>query len=652
MEKEGVAMKTHYLRGRKTYEGGATYPVRYTYDIFGNKVTMMTYRDESLGPDSGDVTTWLYDEASNCMTNKVYADGLGPKYEYDAKGNLTKRTWARGVETFYAYDGWGNLTNTLYSDETPAICISYDAFGRQIEANDAAGTTIFAYDDFGANTNETVIGTAWTNVIERFYDSFARSFGYSLNGERRTTLSYEPDRGRISSMLAAGSTNTFYWSYLPGSDLKESLEYPNGDVVRWEYESKRDLLTLVSNATHSVYRYAYDAAGRRVSKNDERYGYNIRNELILATNIVTDVEFAYCYDDIGNRIWSREFGTNTTYAVNCLNQYTEIVRGGVVEHPALDADGSQTDITTGTGRWRVEYNGENRPVSWSSGATLIEMSYDRMGRRIRSGDETFVYDDYLNVCGTIWDPTERIATRPIVWLSDDGCSYCFHDGNKNVSDVVYGIMRHYDYTPFGSTLIDSFDDDNLWRFSSERIDLQLDIYYYNYRYYNPRVGNWIRRDPLVSLATLDNIDSEYVVSLESVSEYGIANNNTVMDVDNLGLVCGSSWNDWIVPDSPGGFDFSGPCQNHDNCYGDCSKKKKDCDDAFWADMNNVCRGYPERKSAWCSRTHHGRRYRYRCYKHPRGECMGYAALYAWAVRTMGEGAYNDAQEASKCCDEK
>ena len=37
------------LRGRKTYEGGATYPVRYTYDIFGNKTTMMTYRREGRG---------------------------------------------------------------------------------------------------------------------------------------------------------------------------------------------------------------------------------------------------------------------------------------------------------------------------------------------------------------------------------------------------------------------------------------------------------------------------------------------------------------------------------------------------------------------------------------------------------------------------
>ena len=50
------------LRGSKTYEGGATYPVRYTYDVFGNKTSMTTYRKEASGV--GDTTTWAYDEAS------------------------------------------------------------------------------------------------------------------------------------------------------------------------------------------------------------------------------------------------------------------------------------------------------------------------------------------------------------------------------------------------------------------------------------------------------------------------------------------------------------------------------------------------------------------------------------------------------------
>ena len=122
------------LRGNKTYEGGATYPVRYTYDVFGNKTTMMTYRNESVGPDSGDVTTWLYDEASGSMTNKSYADGKGPTYTYTPPGRLASRIWARGIVTYYYYNGWGNLTNIVYSDTTPTVSVAYDDLGRQTEA--------------------------------------------------------------------------------------------------------------------------------------------------------------------------------------------------------------------------------------------------------------------------------------------------------------------------------------------------------------------------------------------------------------------------------------------------------------------------------------------------------------------------------------
>ena len=181
----GDAVAYEYdLRARKTYEGGATYPVRYTYGVFGDKTSMTTYRDEASG--SGDVTRWLYDAASGVVTNKVYADGKGPSYAYTDNGALAARTWARGVVTSYAYDGWGNLTNTAYSDDTPSVSIRYDAMGRQVEVRDAAGVTTFAYDAFGSCTNETVVGVAGTNVIERYWDGYGRTLGYSLNGERRT----------------------------------------------------------------------------------------------------------------------------------------------------------------------------------------------------------------------------------------------------------------------------------------------------------------------------------------------------------------------------------------------------------------------------------------------------------------------------------
>ena len=123
-------------------------------------------------------------------------------------------------------------------------------------------------------------------------------------------------------------------------------------------------MTAVTNATYSTYTYTNDLLGRRTSKNDEQYGYNIRDELIAAD------EVSYAYDDIGNRTTAE----GKTYTANNLNQYT-VIDDFV---PQYDADGNQTLIKTETGIWSVIYNAENRPIRWQSGDTVITMAFDRM----------------------------------------------------------------------------------------------------------------------------------------------------------------------------------------------------------------------------------------------------------------------------------
>ena len=241
---------------------------------------------------------------------------------------------------------------------------------------------------------------------------------------------------------------------------------------------------------------------RYVFINDEQYGYNIRDELIAAD------EVSYNYDDIGNRTTAE----GKTYTANNLNQYTAIDDFA----PQYDADGNQTLIKTETGVWSVVYNAENRPVRWQSGDTVITMAFDRMGRRVemrtvKDGAETlqrFVYDNYLCVQqlrgadnalfhSYVWDPTEPIATRPLIFLPSSGLlSHYFHDGNKNVSDLVdiQGSVVHYSYTPFGISATFT-SSENPYRFSSEYMDNTLSLVYYNYRHYNPQDCRWTGRDP-------------------------------------------------------------------------------------------------------------------------------------------------------------
>ena len=570
------------LRGLKTYEGGATYPVRYTYDIFGNKTTMMTYRNESLGPDSGDVTTWLYDEASGSMTNKSYADGKGPTYTYTPTGRLASRIWARGIVTYYYYNGWGNLTNIVYSDTTPTVSVAYDDLGRQTEARDSAGVTTFIYDVFGSITNESEVSVSGTNTIERYWDGCGRTIGYALNGNRQTTIVYEPDKGRIASMLVNGATNAFYWSYYGGSDLKSQLKYPNGLTVSWQYDPNSQLLQ-VCNATRtniiSQYNYIYDAAGRHVqmhrsgtamSENrTDIYDYNARNEITFSRRGVAGVEneTVYAYDDIGNRISSLGLGTNCIYIANNLNQYisisnfcvslsaralSEMCDGEFI--PQFDENGNQTLIQTSTGVWQIQYNGENRPAKWlcvSTNSTtfnpidhsVVIMSYDRNGRRITKNNQRFIYNDYLQIADNdgnayIWDPTETALTRPLVKNIRGRILYYTYDKNKNVSEVVSddALINSFAYDEYGSVSVLAGDRTirDGYGFSAEWFDSYLGLLYYNYRHYNPLVGRWVCRDPIGEMG--------------GVNLYQAFDNNPIMAVDILGyashLDCEKQKSNW------------------------------------------------------------------------------------------------------------
>ncbi len=557
--------------------------------------------------------------------------------------------------TSYAYDEWGALTNTVYSDGTTTVSTRNDAFGRQVGAHDAAGVTTFAYDVYGANTNETIVGVAGTNVLERFTDAYGRDVGYALNGERRTALFRDPATGRIAAMRVAGCTNDFAWTYHPGCDLKHTLRYPNGALVSWEYEPRRDLMTLVSNDVYSSFRYTYDGAGKRTSKNDEHYFYNARGELTLATNVVTGTEFAYRYDDIGNRLWSREFGTNCTYVANGLNQYTGIVRGGVSERAAFDLDGNQTNVVTATGEWAVEYNGENRPVRWTrtlDGATVL-MAYDRMGRRVMKDDETFVYDGYLNVSRTVWDPTEPVATRPLVWESDETVSYLFHDGNKNTINEVFGeVIRNCNFV--GQTVLLNGNCRSPWLRSSEFRDDLLNLVYYNYRLEALELSRWTTREPL-------NNDDK--------NPYLLLHNNAVDAFDYLGLMekcpsgakvrsvgsiceyrtnkdvgggkssngCGAEGGISVPGSFLGIVNFTGCCDGHDICYGTCGKSKSLCDLGLGGCMAAMCQTVVSVPSLHTA-------------------CVAQAGLYAEAVLALGGSAFESAQDDAckwePCCCEK
>ena len=187
----------------------------------------------------------------------------------------------------------------------------------------------------------------------------------------------------------------------------------------------------------------------------------------------------------------------------------------------------------------------------------ITLANDRMGRRVTKNDRRFVYDGYLQIAeleesaddilhspfsilhSYVWDPTEPVATRPLVWRHGDETRYYTHGGNKNVSEVVdavNAIAAHYDYAPFGALTValGTSAAANPWRFSSEYGEKDLDLVYYKYRHYESELGKWLRVDPRdepgFSLTVMKIKEDDH-----ACNSYLFCRNASVGSIDTLGL---------------------------------------------------------------------------------------------------------------------
>jgi len=391
----------------------------------------------------GDKTTWVYEDATGLLLQKLDAQNQGPIYTYGPGGRLTTRTWARGgttpLVTTYGYDGaTGELLSVNYSDPgTPDIAYTYDRLGRQKTVTDAVGMRTFSYDpDTLQLVSEDINGT---NAFDGVYDVklirkyepggsavAGRSTGFQIGETPSYDVTYGYDGvGRFDgiSWNAGGAVDAATYSYVPSSNLLAGMTTTSGQATSYGYEPLRDLKTQVQNSfggsVVSQYDYRYDELGRRTdvvtsgsafggTGNEELslWGYNDRNELTTSnrhagTNPdVPGAEAApekrwYNYDPIGNRVTAsaQDGSTEVAYTPDSLNQYDLI--SDRLDPPQHDLDGNMEQ--DGTGKI-LTYNGENRLVGFSDGTTTVSYVYDYIGRRVMKtvGAETrtFVYDGW------------------------------------------------------------------------------------------------------------------------------------------------------------------------------------------------------------------------------------------------------------------
>ena len=504
---------------------GAQYPLDYTYDEYGRMTAMSTYRTEDLA--HGDVTTWLRDEATGLVTNKVYADGNGPTYAYTSDGKPTRTTWARGAWFENVYDAQGRVVQVLHDDTTLDATMDYDRLGRLVSSSVPAASYRYAYDILGHATNEVAVIAGVTNTIIRDYDTYGRQIRLRIaDSDYDQSFAYD-NLGRLSAIGIPGSTVTY--AYTPDSlDAGYFVLTPSNAVLTralFRDPQRRGLILSVSNLMNGVYSgssfdYTYDALGRPVARNLDEFGYNVRGEVAWArygTNMLADI---YDYDCVGNFTSNRLRGAWSQFESNELNEY-EAISDEDSRQIIYDIDGNL--LTNGV--WSYSYDSRNRLSSiGKDDRILCRFSYDANSRRIVSDlgssfaihfydklneimkrdnaqeDSTREYYYWGNAINGIRDGAGGIGGL-IGLQTSSGNYFPFYDALGNVvayADSVGRIVAAFSYDSFGRTmeqngpLVHSFKH----RFSTKSVEIESEIYCWSFRFYCPNIGRWLNRDPM------------------------------------------------------------------------------------------------------------------------------------------------------------
>ncbi|KHD05705.1 hypothetical protein PN36_25350 [Candidatus Thiomargarita nelsonii] len=455
---------------------------RLEYDANGNLIKLIDA--------NGNATNFEYD-ANNRLNKKTYADGKFVTYTYNSADQIATRTNARGITTSYGYDNKGNLSTVTYSDGTPSVSFSYDAYDRVISRTDAVGTTTYQYD---ANSNVLSVDGPWDNdTLQMTYDALDRRT--SLTVPDGYTLNYGYDtQNRLSQLQFAEKTVAF--GYQGAGIVPRTVTRQGTITTDYTYDTllRNTAVTHKNGGTEiNSFSYTYNAQDQRDSEtvtqgdvpgptqdNEISSEYNNLNQLLASTNPAR----AYEYDDDGNLIQGY---TKDDY------QFTA----------GYDAENRLITLSynDGTQDHRVEY---------SYGADRFVRVIKKYVDEVLTEETRLVRDGYLIV-------QERDGTntplRSYVWSSsalggigaltamvqNSQVYYYLFDGRGNVASVLddsANVVAGYVYDAFGELRSVTGSLEQPFRFSTKYYDGGTGLVDFGYRFYVAEIGRWLNRDPI------------------------------------------------------------------------------------------------------------------------------------------------------------
>jgi len=510
---------------------------RYDYDANGNLSRVVDANTNE--------TQYVYDDFDR-LKQTQYADLSTESYSYDAASNLTQKTNADGEVITYDYDALNRLTDKHYVSCDPSVCggdvtYTYDLGSRLTQAANNNATLDYLYDPLNRMTKETttVNGTSYSVLSQYDKTGNRKTLKYPHHQTNlKTGFAYYYDSlnrltGIGSGLAYIGINDPFanphlYFEFIydPLSRRTELRRKTSNLNTVYSYDDINRLTAINHGSLGSIQYPQYDKLGNRkheinqITQNnffDYTYDYDEIYELTGVRDQNQEIQFEYDYDPTGNRLTSTENGEQSTYVPNNLNQY-DFVNG---TDYAYDLNGNLTDDGTNT----YVYDFENHLISVDNGQSIVNYTYDPLGRRstkydVRSTtlyihDQDHIIEDYtcdpnFSACVLVRSYLYSNRIDELLQVTSHTAQvtsyYVHHDALGNtiaITDKDRNLIETYQYDPYGNPHFFDANGEpmtesqigNQYLYTGREDDREANLQHSRNRTYFYDLGRFGQRDP-------------------------------------------------------------------------------------------------------------------------------------------------------------
>ena len=493
------------------------------------------------------------------LTYNKYTDGSWEAWEYDKAGRLTK-AYNRDSVTEFVRNALGQVIKETQDGRT--VEHKYDERSRLSNIVSALGGSItYGYDIKGA-VNHISAGMSgkrkpWEANIA--YDRFGRETSRMMPGCVENTMHYDSIGRPAHQRVRHNGRTLLDKSYTWGDNLRllRTFDTINGRSVRYDYDAFGSLSGAMYGDGSRQWRNP-DAMGNvydSPDRTDRSYG--------RGGQLREDKKWRYYYDSHGNLVLKTMRRMEPSHNAEARDEflawqsgdYAYTWQGNGVLRSVTRPDGKIITFKYDALGRRIEkvFDGRVYRYLWDGDVILHEWDYAESDRPntvvTETGEITLDRPEPVeNLITWVYDSDSYVPTAKIVGdrhysiISDYiGRPAQVYDDNGNIvwqADYdIYGNLRNLhgcrQFIPFRQ--LGQYEDD------------ETGLYYNRFRYYDPRIGNYISQDPIRLMGNNPTL-------------YGyVGDTNTWTDVLGLNEV---GWNNgWRTPDgkfaSPQGGGISG-----------------------------------------------------------------------------------------------